>query len=383
MANAKPTPDSLRTSATGECAAAPSEVWLLLDDRPGHRTQVRGLARELGWPSAEKLLEFNRLNRLPNPLLGASLKSLERAASDVLAPPWPKLVLGMGRRVAPIARWIKRQSGGRTRVVLLGRKAANDANAADLAISCAHFGLVRHSRLLELTLPPTQVDDAALATARRARADLLADVARPRVVLLIGGPTAQHRLDAGFAGELARQVAAATAALGGGLAIVTSRRTPEAVVDALRAAAPDAHLHEWRADRDDNPYLSYLAHADLLAVTGESESMLAEAAATGLPLTVCPLEARAPTTKARLAGWLRRRAEGAGPIGRSARAVVAGGWMTPPRDLAVLHLRLEAEGLGRIFDGHLNETPPKPRREIRAVIARIESMLREGAEAAP
>jgi uncharacterized protein len=360
----------------------PPVVWLLLDDRPGHQTQVRGLARTLGWAAVEKRLAFNFLNRLPNPLLGAGLLSLHRRASDALAPPWPALVVGMGRRVAPVARWIKRQSAGRSRVVLLGRKAANDPRAVDLAVSCAHFGLVRHPRLVELTLPPTQVDAAAMAAARAARTDPLAALARPRVVLLVGGPTAQHRLRADDADRMARSLAAAAAGLGGSLAVVTSRRTPKAAVEAMRAAAPAAHLHEWRADRRDNPYLSYLARADLLVVTGESESMLAEAAASGLPLTVYPLAPRPATTKDRLAGWLRRQADRSGPVGALARAVLGGGWLTPPRDLAVLHCRLSAEGLAQVFDGCLNQAPPPPRHEIANLAERIRGLLREGEGAA-
>jgi hypothetical protein len=35
--------------------AAP-RVWLLLDDRPGHTTQVVGLAEALGWPYETKEL---------------------------------------------------------------------------------------------------------------------------------------------------------------------------------------------------------------------------------------------------------------------------------------------------------------------------------------
>jgi hypothetical protein len=355
--------------------ASPPRLWLLLDDRPGHRTQVLGLARRLGWPAEEKRLLFNALNRLPNRLLGARLLSLHRGASDALAPPWPGLVLGMGRRVVPVARWIKRQSGGRARIALLGRKAANDPSAADLAIGCAHFGLLAHPRLVELTLPPTQVDQAALAAARAARADPLAALRRPRVLLLVGGPTAQHRLPAELARRMAREVAAATAALGGGFAIVTSRRTPAAAVAALRAAAPAAHLHEWRAGRRDNPYLSYLAAADLLAVTGESESMLAEAVATGRPVTVYPLDVKPLAVKERFAGWLKRAAAGAGPGAAFARRLLTGGWLSPPRDLARLHHRLEAEGLGRLFDGRLNEAPPAAADELTAVADRLRALV--------
>src|SRR3546814_15678791 len=99
---------ALPPAPTGTAAAAP-RIWLLLDDRPGHITQVVGLAEALGWPYETKALRFTPLNRLSNRLLGASRLSLDTARSTALTPPWPALVIAMGRPAAPIARWVKRQ----------------------------------------------------------------------------------------------------------------------------------------------------------------------------------------------------------------------------------------------------------------------------------
>jgi mitochondrial fission protein ELM1 len=351
-------------------------VWLLVDDRPGHRTQVMGLARIAGYPAIEKRLAFNWLNRIPNPALGASLASLDRARSDALAPPWPDLILGMGRRVVPVARWIRRQSGGRTRVALLGRKAVGDADAADLSIACAHFRLLPHPRQIELTVPPTQIDRASLDAARAEHGDPLEGLARPRVLLLAGGPTAQHRFEAGFAGRMAGEVAAAVGALGGSLAIVTSRRTPAAAVEAMAAAAPGAHLHAWRADRKHNPYLAYLAAADLIVVTGESESMLAEAVATRRPVTIYPLEPKPEPLAQHLAGALRRGADGQGPWARLCRGLIGGGWVTPPRSLDVMHAEMARAGQARIFDGVLNDRAPDLPAVEEELARRIRALLR-------
>lgn len=354
-------------------------VWLLTDDRPGHRTQVIGLARGLGWPWEEKRLAFNWLNRLPNQLLGASLMSLDRGSARC-AEPWPDLVIGMGRRVVPVARWIKCQSGGRTRIVLLGRKAANDPRGIDLTVACAHFQLLPHPALVELVVPPTQVDEAALAAARATHPGLLDDLPQPRVLLLVGGPTVQHRLDAAFAGRMAGGVAAAARRLGGGLAIVTSRRTPDAAIAAMRVAAPDAHFHVWSRDRHENPYLAYLASADLIVVTGESESMLAEAAATRRPMTIYPLEPRAPGLKQRLAKALRRGADESGLRGTISRWILSRGWVTAPRDLSLMHRRMVADGRAALFESQLATTPPATTDDGSHVAQRIDALLTPTAE---
>jgi mitochondrial fission protein ELM1 len=358
-------------------------VWLLIDDRPGHRTQVVGLARSLGWPTIEKQLAFNCLNRLPNALLGAGLLSLDPARSDPLTAPYPDLVIGMGRRVVPIARWIKRQSGGRSRVVLFGRKAANVARAADLSIACAHFQLVPHDRMVELVVPPTQVDGLTLAEARSIHGDPLAGLARPRVLLLTGGPTVHHRFEDAFAGRMAGEVAAATRAQGGSLAIVTSRRTPAGAIAAMRSAAPDAHVHQWRVDQRSNPYLAYLDAADLIVVTGESESMLAEAAATDQPLTIYPLPSKPESAKQTLARRVRRGAMGSGPWAALCRAVLADGWLTPPRDIDLMHALIVARGQAGFFASGLNTFAPRASPESRKLAERIIALLGRIPESAP
>ncbi len=319
-------------------------VWLLLDDRPGHATQVIGLARRIKWPFVALQLEFNVLNRLPNPLLGGSLMSLSGQGRAKLKPPFPDLVIGMGRRVVPVARWIKRQSGGRARIVLLGRKAMGDPADIDLLVSCVHFGQMPREGLFELVVPPTQVDAESLAKARLARPNPMAALCKPHVVLLVGGPTAQHRFDIHCARRMAEQIARATNELGGSLAIVTSRRTPIEAVEAMRAAAPTAHIHVWQKASTDNPYLSYLANADLLVVTGESESMIAEGSATGRPLTIYPLEARPPGLKNRLVSVLIRATRRSGPIGQLCGKILLAGWVAPVRDLNLMHRAMQEQG---------------------------------------
>jgi uncharacterized protein len=346
-------------------------VWLLLDDRPGHATQVKGLAQKMGWVAMPIDLKFNRLNWLPNPLLGGSLLSLGARDRQKLRAPYPEIVVGMGRRSVPIARWIKRQSGGASRIVLLGRKAMGSTSDIDFSVSCVHFNQIPRDGLFELVVPPTQVDRETLEAARVLRPNPISALKHPRVVLLVGGPTVQHRFDERDASELASAISATTSQLGGELAIVTSRRTPAAAVEAMRRAVPHVHLHVWSKDTKDNPYLSYLAHADLLAVTGESESMIAEAAATGVPLTIYPLQAKPAGMKSVLAGALRRKADQTGVLATLCRHIILGGWVTPPRDLGLMHREMERRGLAHVFDGKLNTTPPQPSHEFERLAVRL------------
>jgi uncharacterized protein len=339
-------------------------VWLLIDDRPGHATQVKGLAQAMGWKSHLIVLKFNFLNRLPNPFLGATLLSTTGLVAKKLQPPYPNIVVGMGRRIVPVARWIKKQSGGSTRIVLLGRKAVGKASDIDYAVSCVHFNQLPRENFFELVVPPTQVNRESLVEAREVRPNPIESLSHPRVVLLVGGPTAQHFFDETDAGELASKTLRAVNELGGGLAIVTSRRTPGTTVAAMRSAASGAYIHEWQIGVTDNPYLSYLSHADLLAVTGESESMIAEAAATGLPLTICPLREKPYGIKSSFAKLIRRNAEYTGLMAAVCRYLLFAGWIVPPRDLSLMHTAMIERGLAYVFDGSLNTQKPEPSHEF-------------------
>jgi hypothetical protein len=167
--------------------------------------------------------------------------------------------------------------------------------------------------------------------------------------LLLGGTTAHHRLSEATAAAMAREVMAFTDAQGGSLTVVTSRRSGAAAVAAMQAAAPAAAFHIWRREQTENPYLGFLALADILVVSGESESMLAEAAATAKPLLIYPLPEKPPGPKLRLQRAIFRGAQGGGLLGRFCAGLIAGGWITPPRDLSMMHRAMTEGGLATTF----------------------------------
>ena len=85
----------------------PAPVWLLLGTRRGDTNQLYALARELGLPFEDKTLTYNRLRHLPF-LRGAGLLMLTRESRRLLAPPWPRLVIGVGYASVWVARAIRR-----------------------------------------------------------------------------------------------------------------------------------------------------------------------------------------------------------------------------------------------------------------------------------
>ena len=96
-------------------------IWCLLGKKAGDNTQVRSLAEALGVSFTEKHIVARAWELLPHLLLRSTLAGIDQAASSELKPPWPDLVISAGRRNEPVARWIRRQSGNKTRLVHIGR----------------------------------------------------------------------------------------------------------------------------------------------------------------------------------------------------------------------------------------------------------------------
>ena len=337
-------------------------VWTLLDDRPGHQTQVNGLADRLGWPFEPRKLSFNRLNKIPNPLLGASLVSVDTRTSDSVTSEFPDLVISMGRRCVPVARWIRQASGGRSKLVHLGRKGVTAADEFILLISCAHFNMPPHTHRLAVILPPTQVTAERLAEAKGKGAWLLAERKHPHMVFLIGGETALHTFPNEFAVDVLRRAEADTAALGGSLTVVTSRRTSSEAIKAMQSSASHAVFQLWDGNQTENPYLGYLAWADGFIVGGESESMLAEVASTNKPLHIVPMPHKRPKVLKRLRRRLYRQmtyiASEERTMARFCRPLFNSGWLTPYRDLEKMHELMYQAHLARPFESELSLLPP-------------------------
>jgi hypothetical protein len=273
-------------------------VWLLMGHRAGDNTQVLALAEALGWPFEVKRFAYRNYEFLTNRLIGCTLAGIDRSRSDPLAPPWPDLVITAGRRNEPVARWIRARSGGRTRLVHLGRSWAKPRHF-DLIVTTPQYRVPALPNVLQIEAPLHRVTPARLAEAADRWRPALRHLPRPLIAVLIGGDSPPYVFDAEMAGRLGRQAAALARAQGGSLLVTTSPRTRAAAASALRRAIDvPCHFYEWNPDPESNPYLGYLALADSLIVTGESMSMVAEACATAKPVRIFDMGR----------GWTRMRA---------------------------------------------------------------------------
>lgn len=314
------------------------------------------------------------------PRVRPSLEHLDRERSAALEPPWPDLVLTIGRRPSMAALWIREQSALRTRLVLLGKPSGRLADF-DLVVASSEIQLPALPNVLRIALPLLRVEEAAVARAAEAWRPRLAELPRPLIAFLVGGPTLPFRWDASVAERLAA-LARRCAEEGGTPYFSTSRRTPAALVDALEGRLPAAaRLYRFSPDDAENPYPALLGLADGFVATGDSISMLVEVARLGRPLAIAELPAsRLGALDQRRRALSRRLFAPASASARSrlraalGRAAHRGGLLPATRDFGAFHRLLRDLGLAvRAGEPLAPPRAPVPD-DLAAVVERVRAL---------
>lgn len=258
-------------------------IWALLGERTGDNNQALALAETLGLPFETRVLRYNLARGLSGRILGERLISLTSQSRRQIVPPWPDLVIAIGRRSVPVARWIRRANDGRTRLVLVGHPRV-DSGLFDLVITTRQYPVPPGDNVLLLPLamsrfatPPEPTPEERI---------WLSELAHPRLMLAIGGATKYWTLSPDHMARTVGQLGERARSAGGSLIVATSRRTDPLVIDAVRVVLGEG----GQLVCGDFPRFSVLmTNADEIFVTGDSISMLSEAILTGKPTGLVPI----------------------------------------------------------------------------------------------
>lgn len=265
-------------------------LWVLLDSRTGSVGQARGVMQQLDpqdFDIVEKKLDYNKLSGLPNFMRGKTLIGLTPKTKKNIIAPWPDLVLSTSRRTVPVARYIKKQSR-HTKLIQLMYPGRTGLREFDLAIVPEHDKNKSYFPNIHYIVGgPHRVTEETLAQARTQWQEAFAALPRPLTALIIGGAIKGREFSLENAKDLALRVRSLIQKQGGSLLITTSRRTGEKAEKAIMSILQDipSYNYLW-GNKEENPYLGYLACADRIIVTGDSVSMCSEACGTGKPVFV-------------------------------------------------------------------------------------------------
>jgi mitochondrial fission protein ELM1 len=264
-------------------------TWVILGDKRGDNGQVETIVAALPWSVEHKTVHMRPEFVLGKPRYRPSLDHLDLERSDPLAPPWPDLIITVGRRPSMAALWVRKQSGNQTRIVLVGKPSGHMLDFA-LVIASAENQMPPLANFLPTTLPLMRVQPEAVAADAHAWQERFALLRKPIIALLIGGETNPFVMNRKVAEDLVATAHWIVDELGGTPYVTTSRRTTPEVVDVLRRELPaQAVFYEWTAPAQDNPYRALLGSADGFIVTADSVSMMVEVIYLRKPLAIFPL----------------------------------------------------------------------------------------------
>ena len=111
----------------------------------------------------------------------------------------------------------------------------------------------------------------------------LSKTASPRIAVIVGGSTRRRRFTSEMAETLAVSASAMAKKFNGSLLVTTSPRTAGIADKVINLLDAPSQVYRWGCD-DENPYVGYLACADMIIVTGDSISMCTEACASTVPV---------------------------------------------------------------------------------------------------
>jgi len=259
-----------------------ARAWLITDNKAGMIVQCRGVADALHLDYVHKQVNPKGLRRLLSPWLYPAKSEHFGEDGSAFAPPWPDLAIATGRLSIPYIRALSRWAGARTFTVVL-QDPRTGLRTADM-IWVPEHDLLRGPNVITTLTAPNRFSQDRLSELRKALPGDIAALPRPRVAILLGGPTRAYTYAEADLDRFGRALTS-VAALNPSFLISPSRRTPIELLNMADVATRSRPRILWTG-RGENPYPNFLAHADVLIVTADSVNMTSEACATGRPVYV-------------------------------------------------------------------------------------------------
>jgi uncharacterized protein len=261
---------------------AGKRAWIITDGKTGMDVQCMGVAEALGAAYEMKHVAPSGIWKALAPWGPVAPREAFGQSGSGFAPPWPDVAIASGRASIPYIRALKRKAGAATLTVVL-QDPKSGLGTADL-IWVGEHDTLRGANVIKTTTSPHGFSPARLAQLRAAPPANVADLASPRVAVILGGKNAVYKYTDADDERLVASLES-LAALGASFMITPSRRTHERLLRKVDEATRHSKRCLWNGT-DANPYADFLANADMLIVTADSVNMTGECCATGKPVYV-------------------------------------------------------------------------------------------------
>ncbi len=267
-------------------------IWFLLDNRMGSVGQARGIMQALdtnAFDIVEKKIEYNRFADLPNFLLGKSLFSVTaETKKEVSNPPFPDIVVSISRRTVPVARFIRKASRNKTKMVQLMHPGKSGLKEFSLVVVPEHDrNKAQSDNIFYITGCPHRITPEVLAEEAPKWTEAFANLPKPWTAVIIGGAIKNKPFTDENARLLGESIRRIKEQIGGSILITTSRRTGEKAEEIIKKEVEGIPAYTyWWGEKKDNPIKGFWALAENVIVTGDSVSMACESCGSGKPVWV-------------------------------------------------------------------------------------------------
>jgi hypothetical protein len=253
---------------------------MLMGSRLGDNNQLLALGEALGFACQPKRISYNQLRRIS--FLRTGLTIVSRKSRALIEPPWPDIVIGVGYGSVPIARYIRQQSGGLSKLVHIGnpREKLKDF---DLQITTPQYSRGPAPNRLELLFPIGNPAKSIGLT--KEEEEWLSHYPCPRRLVAVGGPARHWQLDDCALKDAIETLR--TKQQNGSIIVATSARTPQEARELFESLITGDH----EAIVENFPrFGALLRECDEIYVTADSVSMISEAILTGKPTGIIPIK---------------------------------------------------------------------------------------------
>ena len=260
-------------------------TWIVTDGSVGMEAQGIAVAEAVGLPySLKRVRDKGGLRFVPARLqiyLRPARLLGTVASNEPLAPPWPHLIISIGRRSVPVALALKDVANA---YALHIQNPKVPKHRFDLIAAPIHDGYTGDN-VVNTFGAVHSVTAERLAGAVTSFAARIDPLPRPRIAVLLGGESQAFSFPPELAASFGATLAEAARDSGGSLLVTPSRRTSPEALRALAATIAGVPRFVWDG-AGENPYYAFLAGADAIVVTEDSVNMVTEAAGTGKPVYV-------------------------------------------------------------------------------------------------
>ena len=261
-------------------------IWILLDDRNGSVNQAKGVENALDkslFDIVEKRISYNKLAGLPNFLRGKTLIGLDKKSRMLFGGKMPDIVLSSSRRTVPVARYIKKMSDNKTKLVQLMHPGLAGMKEFSLIFVPEHDKGKKGGENVEYIVGCAhQITKETLEAAHEKWEEEFSDLQKPLTAVIVGGAIKNRAFSEENAANLGLLLKKFHDKVGGTFLLTTSRRTGENAQRVLLEKINDIPCYKYLwGDKGENPYMGFLSEAKNIVVTGDSVSMCSEAVGTG------------------------------------------------------------------------------------------------------